>query len=72
MSGVEISQWAALKRQRGGRNGQEGQPAPLYRASWSKMSFNLSRSNGMKVLPDFGLSNLSPYLLLKIYMEFTE
>ena len=35
MSGVEISQRAALKGQRGGRNGQEGQPAPLYRVNWS-------------------------------------
>ena len=35
MSGVEISQRAALKRQRSGRNGQDGQLTPLYRASWS-------------------------------------
>ena len=35
MSGVEISQRAALKKQTGGRNGQEGRLAPLYRASWS-------------------------------------
>ena len=35
MSGVGISQWAALKRQKDGRNGKEGQPAPLCRASWS-------------------------------------
>ena len=35
MSGVEIRQRAALKGQRGGRKGQEGQPTPLYRASWS-------------------------------------
>ena len=35
MSGVETSQWAALKRQRGGTNGQEGWPTPLNRASWS-------------------------------------
>ena len=37
MFGVEISQWTAFKRQRGSRNGQEGQPAPLSRASWSSM-----------------------------------
>ena len=35
MFGLEISQWAALKRQMGGRNGQEGWPAPLSRTSWS-------------------------------------
>ena len=35
MSGVEIRQMAASEGQRGGRRGQEGQPAPLYRASWS-------------------------------------
>ena len=35
MSGVEIRQRAASERQRGGRRGQEGRPAPLYRASWS-------------------------------------
>ena len=38
MSGVEKSQRIALKRQRGGRNGQEGQPAPLYRTSWSTVN----------------------------------
>ena len=35
MSGVEIRQRAASEGQRGGRRGQEGQLAPLYRASWS-------------------------------------
>ena len=35
MSGVEIRQRAASEGQRGGRRGQEGWPAPLYRASWS-------------------------------------
>ena len=35
MSGVEIRQRAASEGQRGGRRGQEGRPAPLYRASWS-------------------------------------
>ena len=35
MSGVEIRQRAALKGQRGGKNGQEEQPTPQYRASWS-------------------------------------
>ena len=35
MSGVEIRQRAASERQRGGRRGLEGRPAPLYRASWS-------------------------------------
>ena len=35
MSGVEIRQRVALKGQRGGRKRQEGQPAPLYKASWS-------------------------------------
>ena len=35
MSGVEIRQRAASEGQRGGRGGQEGWPAPLYRASWS-------------------------------------
>ena len=32
MSGFEIRQRAASEGQRGGRRGQEGQPAPLYRA----------------------------------------
>ena len=41
MSGVEISQKSALKGQRGGRNGQEGQPTPLYKASWSTDFFML-------------------------------
>ena len=35
MSGVEKRQKAALKGNWGGRKGQEGRPAPLYRASWS-------------------------------------
>ena len=35
MSGVQIRQRAASEWLRGGRRGQEGQPAPLYRASWS-------------------------------------
>ena len=35
MSGVEIRQRAASEGQMGGRRGQEGRPAPLYRASWS-------------------------------------
>ena len=34
MSGVEIRQRTALKGQRGRREGQEGRPIPLYRASW--------------------------------------
>ena len=39
MSGVEIRQRAASEGQRGGSRGQEGQPAPLYRASWSTVRF---------------------------------
>ena len=39
MSGVEIRQRAASEGQRGGRRGQEGQPAPLLRASWSTAFF---------------------------------
>ena len=35
MAGVEIKQRAASEGQRGGRRGQERQPAPLYKASWS-------------------------------------
>ena len=35
MSGVQIGQRAASEGQRGSRRGQEGQPSPLYRASWS-------------------------------------
>ena len=35
MSGFEIRQMAPSEGQRGGRRGQEGRPAPLYRASWS-------------------------------------
>ena len=35
MSEVEIRQRAALEGRRGGRRGQEGQPAPPYRTSWS-------------------------------------
>ena len=35
MSGVEISHKTAFKRQRGCRNGQEGQATTLYRTSWS-------------------------------------
>ena len=35
MSGVEIRHMAALKGQRGSKNGKDWQPAPLYRASWS-------------------------------------
>ena len=35
MSGVEVRQRAASEGHRGGRRGQEGRPAPLYRASWS-------------------------------------
>ena len=35
MSGFEIRQRAASEGQRGDWRGQEGWPAPLYRASWS-------------------------------------
>ena len=35
MSGIEIRQRTASEGQRGSRRGQEGQPTPLYRASWS-------------------------------------
>ena len=35
MSEFEIRQRVALEGQRGDRRGQEGQPAPPYRASWS-------------------------------------
>ena len=35
MSEVEIRQRVASEGQRGGRRGQEGRPAPPYRASWS-------------------------------------
>ena len=35
MSGIEIREGSLKKGQRGGRKGQEGQPAPPYRASWS-------------------------------------
>ena len=38
MSEVEIRQTAALEGQRGSRRGQEGQPAPPYRASWSTVT----------------------------------
>ena len=39
MSGVEIRQRAASEGQRVGRRGQEGWPAPLFRASWSTVSY---------------------------------
>ena len=35
MSGVEIRKRAASEGQSSGRRGQEGRPAPLYRASWT-------------------------------------
>ena len=35
MSAVEIRQRTASEGQRGGRRGQEGQPAPIHRAGWS-------------------------------------
>ena len=38
MSGVEKWQRAASEGQRGSRRGQEGQPTPLYRASWSSVA----------------------------------
>ena len=41
MSGVEIRQRAAEEGQRGGKRGQEGQPAPLYRASWSTVQISV-------------------------------
>ena len=35
MSEIETRQNAAYEGQSGGRKGQEGQPTPPYRASWS-------------------------------------
>ena len=35
MSGVKIRQRAASEGQSSDRRGQEGQPTPLYMASWS-------------------------------------
>ena len=41
MTEVEIRQRAALKGQRGGRRGQEGWPAPPYRANWRLLLYIL-------------------------------
>ena len=47
-----------LKRQKGGRNGQEGRPTPLYRASWSTVAemtmFKVQRA----ITPKVGKSEL--------------
>ena len=39
MCRVEIRQRAASEGQRSTRRGQEGQPTPLFRASWSTVSY---------------------------------
>ena len=42
-----------LKRQRGGKNGQEGRPVPLYRASWrtaASQTANKTVSNFLSIV----------------------
>ena len=61
MSGVEIRQRTASEGQRGGRRGQEGQTAPLYRASWSTVFYQRIEENNLGIF--ISCSSVGIYLL---------